>query len=239
LSVKVPVSAKGSISVSPDFIFHVRKIYDLALEDITSGKVVRYGINGYSHYALPAYIMAVAAVEAFVNEAFLSQIHRTMMKESPLMNLPKDWTEKLELGMKLILVPQLLFGKSFPRDAPPYQDMALLIRIRNDLVHYKMGSTPPKYIKPLAERGIILTAPSAEEGFDADFLWPSKLSCSEGVRWAHNTACETVEALVKFIPEDIKTKFMLLKLSENFEPIPVSYVTNWLESREVGPDGPQ
>jgi hypothetical protein len=208
----------------------------MTLEDIASGKVVKYGINGYSHHALSAYIMAVAAVEALVNEAFLSQGPRMMMEGSPLKNLPTNWAEKLELGVKLILVPQLLFGKSFHRDTPPYQDMALLIRIRNDLVHYKMGGTPPKYIKPLEERGIILPSRSTEQGIDVDFPWPSKLSCSEGVRWAHNTACATVETLVKFIPEDVKKRFMLIELSNNFEPIPPSYATDWFKSRDVEPD---
>jgi hypothetical protein len=101
------LSAQFSISLSQDFIFHVRKIYDMTLEDIASGKVVKYGINGYSHHALSAYIMAVAAVEALVNEAFLSQGPRMMMEGSPLKNLPTNWAEKLELGVKLILVPQI------------------------------------------------------------------------------------------------------------------------------------
>jgi hypothetical protein len=227
------VPAKVAISVSPDFIFHVRQIYEMALEEIKSGRVVRYEINGYTRHGLPAYIMAVASVEAFVNEVFLSEFSRITLKNSPLMNLPVDWIEKLELGAKLILIPELIFRRSFPRDAQPYQDMVLLIRIRNDLVHYKMGSTPPKYIKPLEERGIILPSPGAEQGIDADYAWPSKLSCSEGIRWAHNTACETVQALVDFAPQDSREKLPYVKLITNFEPISRSYAIDWFKSHGI------
>ncbi len=209
----------------------------MALEDVTSGKVVKHGINGYSNHALPAYIMAVASVEAFINEVFLSQVYRMTIRESPLMNLPKDWTEKVELGVKLILVPQLLFGESFPRDAQPYQDMAMLIKIRNALVHYKMGSTPPKYIKPLEQRGIMLTSFGTKQGIHT--AWIHKLSCSEGIRWAHNTACETVKALITFIPENSKEKFGIELSSTNFKPIAESYAVNWLKSRGIEADDSQ
>ena len=56
----------------------------------------------------------------------------------------------------------------------------------------------PKYVKVLAQRGIALTA--CPKG--ADYAWVHKLSSSEGIRWAHNTACKTVQALVSLIPDD-------------------------------------
>jgi hypothetical protein len=113
--------------------------------------------------------------------------------------------------------------------------MALLIKIRNDLIHYKMSGTPPKYIKPLEERGIILPSHEVKQGDSVDFPWPHKLSCSEGIRWAHNTVCETVDTLVKFIPKEIKEKFMLLSLSSNFRPIAKSDAIDWFKSRGIDP----
>ena len=179
-----------SVTVSTNLIYHVRQLYEASLNYLASKHGVRYGINGYTDHALPAYVMAVAAVEAYVNEAFLSDLSRMVFKESALWELPTDWIEKLDLPIKLVLVPYYLFGKSFARDRQPYQDMILLIRVRNIFVHYKMTSTPPGFLQALDDRRISLVAPQVPTG--GDFAWAHKLSSSEGIRWAHNTACNIV-----------------------------------------------
>lgn len=221
------MEVKSGVTVSGDLISHVRRIYEMALEDILSGKGVRRGVNGYTRHALPAYVITVAAVEAFVNEAFLSFVAQQFFKESPLWNLPRDWTEKIELSKKLILIPQLLFGRSLSRDSQPYQDMALLIKVRNDLVHYKMKGEPPKYLRSLDERRISLTARNP------DYLWPHKMSSSEGIRWAHNTACETIQAAVHCITPK---NYPLRSLAQNFSPISDSYVRDWFVAHGIDPD---
>jgi hypothetical protein len=96
-------------------------------------------------------------------------------------------------------VPQLLFGKSFSNDAQPFQDITQLIKVRNDLVHYKVPSKSPKYVIDLIQRGVGLAADATSE--DEDYSWPDKLSTSEGIRWAHNTACQAIEALINFMPD--------------------------------------
>lgn len=225
------MQAKASMTISPFLISHVRLIYEMALEDIVLERNVRTGVNGYTHHALPAYVIAVAAVEAFVNETFLSCGARGFFKESPLWDLPTDWIEKIELGNKLILIPQLLFGRSLSRETQPYQNMALLIKVRNGLVHYKMKGEPPKYLRSLDERGISLTAQSRSQ--NVDYPWPLKLSSSEGIRWAHNTACETVQAVVHCVTGG---NYPLEYSAQNFELIPDSYARDWLRARGIDPD---
>ncbi len=222
-----------SVSVSTNLIHHVKQLYETSLKYLASKRGVRYGINGYTDHALPAYILAVAAVEAYVNESFLSNLSRTVFKDSPLWELQTDWVEKLELPVKLVLVPYYLFGKSFARDRQPYQDMMLLIRVRNIFVHYKMTSTPAKFLRALDDRRISLVAPQAPTG--GDFAWAHKLSSSEGIRWAYNTACNTVQALADFIPKD-KADFGTFGLASSFAAIPESYPREWLTQVGIDPD---
>lgn len=226
---------KSGVTVSGDLIGHVRKICEMALQDILSGKVVRHGINGYSHHALPAYIVTVAAVEAFMNEAFLSFVaQQFLFRDASIWNLPRDWLEKVEISKKVILIPQLLFGESLSRDTQPYQDFAMVIKVRNDLVHYKMKGEPPKYLQDLDQRGISLRANTSE--IDADYLWPHKLSCSEGIRWAHNTACSTVTEIVSYVN---RTNYPLLPIAENFAPITDAYVLSWFQKHGIDPNSNQ
>jgi len=133
------------------------------------------------------------------------------MKEAPLWKFPREWIEKIEISKKVILVTQLLFEKSLERDKQPYQDFALIVKIRNDLVHYKLKEKPPKYILDLDQRGILIKSPAP-----VDYPWPNKLSCTEGIRWAHNIACQLVTEIVSYAEG---VDYILLGQSKNFQPI--------------------
>src|SRR5206468_12508815 len=98
-------------------------------------------------------------------------------------------------------VPQLALGRTLPRDQQPYQDFVLLTRVRNELVHYKMGWAPG-FVRTLAQRGIALKVePEAEEA-RGGIAWGHRLSTTEGIRWAHNTAVAMVQALARLFPGD-------------------------------------
>ena len=203
----------------------------MTLQDYVKGRFPLEGLNGYSAHAFPAYIVSVAAVESFVNEVFLSDLGRLITKGRPLWKLPKDWVEKLELANKLILVPQLLFKSSFSRSSPPYQDMSLLIKVRNLIVHYKMTGKSPKLLKTLDQRGISLVAPTVLT-HDADYPWASKLQSAEGIRWAHNTACKTVIGLVAFVPQE-EREGLSVSMASNFQPITKDEAMQWLKKNGV------
>lgn len=227
-------SVKISTTVSQDFIRHAREILRLCLNDVKTGGGRRQGINGFSFHALPTYVCAVAAVEAFVNETLLSQLPEMLIKDSALWSLPREWREKrIEIGVKLVLLPQLLFGKTFARDTQPYQDMDLLIKVRNDLIHYKMSGRIPNYLKPLEDRGIALRDKGTTKETRAISPWPHKLTCTEGVRWAHNTACNTVRALFDFGTDGWKE--VNQPLLENFTPIPEADIIKWYEEEGIDP----
>lgn len=219
-------SKVSTASISGDLIGHVRTCMDLSLDYIGSGRGVFNATNAFTPHAFPSYVCATASVEAFVNEQMIGQLAQAVLRDSPLWSLLEDGSlEKMDLLPKIVIVPQVLFGKSFRRDAQPFQDFRVLVRVRNDLVHFKMGMEPPKYLRLLAQRGIALTAPSASEG--ADYDWPHKLSSTEGIRWAHNTACRVVNELVQFIPDEHR-KIIIGAMAENYREISDSEIREWM-----------
>lgn len=223
-----------STSLSQDFINNVRVLYHLGLDEICSGKVVRYGINGYTIHAAPAYVSAIASLEAFVNETLLGIFSKSVYQDSALWMLDSDWIEKLELKQKLIIVPQLLFSQTFKRNELPFQDMQLLFRIRNDVVHYRMKfpkdkNDLPKYVNELEKRKIALSSPEPDKG---DFIWVHKICTTEGIRWANNTICKTVHKLVDFV-SDMQERNIIFSLASNFREIPESFPKNFLKQMGI------
>jgi hypothetical protein len=187
------------------------------------------GINCAAHEeeALAAYVVAVAAVEAFINESCVAEYTKILTSDSAFWDLKEEWREKLDLRQKLVIVPQLLYQQSFKRGQQPYEDMDKLIDIRNDLVHYKMRTGIPKSVDYLVHKKIPLSYP---EEIEAAISWPALLSCSEGVRWAHNTACRTAHALVSFVPDVIAKGSGMKQLCDaNFTQVDDAKIREWLE----------
>ena len=210
------------VTISGSLISDVRTALDLSLQYDLTGKGTRHGVNAYTPHAFSAYVSAVASIEAFVNEIFLgSDICLNIYQTSSLWDLDRDALEKMDLLAKLIIMPKLLFGISFSRDKQPFQNFSLLVKVRNDIVHYKMKSGVPKYLADLAQRGFAISSGDSS----ADYPWPWRLSCSEGIRWAHNTACSLAQGLVNFVPDEHKD--VLAPHAGNYLEIPDDRVRQW------------
>ena len=110
--------------------------------------------------------------------------------------------------------------------------MSTLIKIRNDLVHYKMKSGWPKWVTSLAERKIFL---KVDDQYKNSTSWAEIISCSEGIRWAHNTACRMVHLLIDLIPIQAY-KEMLIPFLENFTLIDDSEVIEWIKTKGIDPE---
>jgi len=123
----------------------------------------------WTSLAIPSYILGTAAMEAFLNELFLSSFGRLALGRPPdeadsVMHSDAGRPlEKLDLSTKLIEVPHAVLGRSLNRGQQPHQDMTLLTQLRNELVHYKMEEQPPKAVKVLAQRGIVSPVPPEQE----------------------------------------------------------------------------
>ncbi|MFC1494755.1 hypothetical protein ACFL6W_05705 [Thermodesulfobacteriota bacterium] len=98
----------ANIVISGILINQVRLLYDQALEFLSTNVGFREGINGYTQHAIPAYILCVASVEAFVNESFISPWSKVLSKDSSLWNLSKGI-----YILKRLSIPRKGFFKQF------------------------------------------------------------------------------------------------------------------------------
>jgi hypothetical protein len=196
-------------TISGSLIGQVEKWFFDGLSVLLSGKlsVQREMKNGYAHLALPSYIIAVAAVEAFVNETFLSPVARIHFEGSSLYELNEEWLEKVDIREKIIIIARLLLGETLKRDRQPFQDFRMLVAVRNEIVHYKMDDKRPNFARDLNQRKIGLDT-KPPEGFEEKAYcaqpWASDISSTEGIRWAHNTATSMMRHLIELMPQDIE-----------------------------------
>jgi hypothetical protein len=177
-------------SISSDLIQYLRDLYATAFCEIVIKNCDLENINGFTRHAIPAYFVATTAVESFLNEIFLSPAGRVFFK-----NISEDvnyweWLEKIELPNKLIHIPQLLLGRTFDTSMKPYQDMRLLITLRNELVHFKMEFKEPNSVKDLQQKKIALK--------EIGSSWVHNVSSLRGIWWAHNTVCATIKEIIGF-----------------------------------------
>lgn len=214
------------MTVSGDLIGHTRDLYLQSIQVLDPEQHKLYGFNAHSDLAYPAYICAVASVEAFTNELFLNASSEHAWSDSILWRMPKRWRNELGLLNKLLLFPALIAGQSFDPGHQPFQSMAQLVRVRNDLTHFHLKHEAPSYIKDLEDKGLALESHSSK----GDYPWPAKLSCTEGIRWAHNTACDVAQELGRFIEESDRFS-PLLRLVQNFTAIPDEFVIEQLASK--------
>jgi hypothetical protein len=214
-------------TISTTLLSYLKDLYKVALKELVHSSNYTDGINGRTEHAIPAYIIAVAVVDAFVNEMFLGPIGWGFA------NKPKSegfWKalERARLSDKLLFTPEFYFGQTFETDKVPYQDMSLLINLRNDLAHYKMDFKTPKPVKDLKQRGIALDSPGDP--------WVDCVSTTEGIRWAHNTVCQVLKEIIHFASDRHP---LLLAYSDYdfFEPITeastLKLIEQFLESKQV------
>ncbi len=208
-----------SITISGLLIGNAYRAYERCVEDRLSGNVFTTEDNNLSFHAIDVYILSVTALEAFINEVCFGGPKIRMINGAPV---PRDQIEDLELKKKYYLLPLLLWGKTYERGARPYQDFEMLIRIRNDLIHYKMRhyhrDNEPKYFKILSERDALLSSPHP----DADFAWVFKIFNSKGALWAYNTACRMAKELLRLADQQTQGVWSQM-VDINFREIPGDY----------------
>lgn len=178
-------------AISIELLDYLRTLYQLAIKEFVCEKDYSGGINGFTDHTIPAFIIAVAAVESFTNEMLLGRMGRSF--KAPRSEKSQGFWDALErasLKQKLLFAPEFHFGETFDDGAQPYQDMNSLINVRNDLVHYKMESGIPSRVKDLEQRGIAIRI--------SDSGWAKWIQTTEGIRWAHKTACETMREIIGF-----------------------------------------
>ena len=95
--------------------------------------------EGGQQPALTSIVFSVVSLEAFLNE--VADIALEFYAD-PAISLFVDFMVDAEksrasLESKFVLSRWILAGQKFDRGSQPYQDFALLLGLRNDLVHFK------------------------------------------------------------------------------------------------------
>lgn len=219
-----------ALTLSFGFLWNVKKLVLAAIGDFKPDdvlvQILTQGHNWYTPHGLAAYILATTSVEAFVNEQFFG-LATLLGPQYPVIDLGLDEDlEKLNLLTKVRLLPLLASMKPLTPGTAPHQDLAMLLRIRNDLVHYKMGLRIPPYMSDLQQRGIALRHQTAM------FSWTDAISTIEGIRWAHNTACAVIRTLLAEMPRQIPRVPEAKAADDRFtSPIPEGWITEQLRVR--------
>lgn len=147
-----------------------------------------------------AYIGAVAAVEAFVNETFLNPAHGA--QDHPILKdeLLSRAISKLGLVQKVLETSARLFGDdTLNRGCAPLQDFALLVSVRNAVTHYHMNADPP-FVAVLSQRGLTRSGTAYRRTVARP--WTEELCSVAGMCWAHNTAIQLVHRLGELDADD-------------------------------------
>jgi hypothetical protein len=128
-------------------------LFNIALksaDSITAGER-----DGHQQTALVSLVFAVVSLEAFFNET-VELANMTLVSEQAFLSngvVPKYLEpdvvsvffqlmtdaekSRASLESKFLLANWLLTGKGLDKGAQPYQDFALLLKVRNQLVHFK------------------------------------------------------------------------------------------------------
>lgn len=167
--------------------------------------------------AIVAILLAAASAEAFINEfAEILEMDKSDLGHRQLLPPLRACADALvevedargSLSLKYLIASQILSGSMFDKGSNPYQDFAVLIKLRNDLMHLKpqdtfvhsVGSTAvqvPKYIEALQQRGLART-PSPKVGIS----WFNRLQTAEMAKWACDTAHAIILAVLAMVPDD-------------------------------------
>ena len=145
-------------------------------------------------------IFAAASLEAFINETadwarqvsnFSSQPDRIMTLAQVLTDAEKS---RASVQAKYQLVHWILFSKAYEQGSNPYQDFALLMELRNSLMHIKPR---PAVISRLESRGLF---PNLTDQDFTQFsgFWTMAISTKQIANWScHSAASFAVDFLSK------------------------------------------
>ena len=90
-----------NLTISEGLLDHLKRLFLLGLEDVVKNNALE-GMNGFTSFAIPAYIISVTVVEAFLNEMFISQAGRSYFRGSEASDFWRD-IQKEKLIKKLVL----------------------------------------------------------------------------------------------------------------------------------------
>lgn len=166
--------------------------------------------------ALVSVLFAAASLEAFINEAAaMATLWWSLPGKTsypPSVSAFAAIIEEVErshgsINLKYLLTRVVFAGEAYDRGVQPYQDFAILVQLRNDLVHLKReefqsnskGDTEdeiPRILRGLQAKNVL-----AEFGPGVQASWTLWITTSAVARWACNTAADMVRSVLEIVPD--------------------------------------
>jgi hypothetical protein len=187
--------------------FEAGMLFNVALQAAKSIKVDDPRAGGQLP-ALTSIVFSVISLEAFLNEMTESAEDTATMDYEPevvsvFAHLMQDM-ETASLENKFVMSSWILTGKNLSRAAPPFQDFASLIALRNQLVHFKPAEVVSgpivnteevnrKRLNKLESKHIL--APAMYQG-----SWVYHATTKAVAEWSCKTASEMVTDFAGKVP---------------------------------------
>ena len=177
--------------------------------------------------ALDAIVFAAASLEAFMNEAVelaLEGLAGLPSEPASVHTFAKS-VQEIEnnhgnVQEMFLKVSEVFQGEAYDKGAQPYQDFALLFRLRNAIMHLKpreemtkdaRGWWVPETSRLLEQLKARNISGQYEEGTSAALI--SHVSTRAVAGWSCNTAANMVDSVIKMAPESQLRSSLIFLLS--------------------------
>ena len=190
-----------------------------------------------SNEPLISIVFAAATAEAFINEIGelaaqpRSQYPEVGPESEQVVNLARLLSEVEDAhgttNMKYLLGKLALTGKTFNKGQNPYQDFALLMDLRNSLMHLKfdriesikLGEVKvhhPSVVAKLQSRNVL----AEFENEVTMASWVLRVSTPATARWACNATARIIKDIVESIPDsELRSTADLFYNEDTFAPL--------------------
>ena len=177
--------------------------------------------NAMPHEALSAILFSALATEAFINElpeAAARDTHGSWMTGLPGVQQLRDLATTLDaieegqgsVELKYHMASKILAGRTLEADKTPFQQFALLVKVRNEIAHPRhRDRTREGYIEPssaairdLQQRGMTRTRGRRPGDVPGGMSWLNELECVRTAGWAYQAAREIIAAVLTMLPVD-------------------------------------
>lgn len=155
--------------------------------------------------ALASIIFAPLSVEAFINEVVLQAETGTSRQPNPTLRTFADVLNEMEqsrapITSKIMMGKFILSGESFDKGENPFQDFALLVKLRNEIVRQKAFEeySPNKegnhairrrgILEPFKNRGVLARTTAEERNEEVLTNWLDDISTRAMAVWACSAA---------------------------------------------------
>lgn len=167
---------------------------------------------GGQNDALVAVLFSTASLEAFAMQlALYAHMAAATLSKPQYLGALGDVLDEVErfqgsVRLKYLIAKLLVSGQAYDKGAQPYQDLDLLFKIRDQIVHPKPEKIghDPSVVKALEAKGLVEKAKPRVYS-----SWFGRISTRAVARWACNVVFDLIDSLRAAFPVQDKPESIL------------------------------